>query len=225
MGLYRQAIPYYQHALDIGLEALAADPKESQNRYNVGICYWKLGDTRMAIDQRQALDAYDQALSTLRAMPSKMANRDLPIAIILAESTFPLRQLHREPEARARIAEAKQISGVYRNTAPRSPAMPPEAISRAEADWALATGHPEEAIAVHRAWLESIGYARDRINIDLRDALLVARRYKLLYIACRAAHREKEAEDAREQAQAVLAFWRRNESSRQFVQSFENALF
>jgi tetratricopeptide (TPR) repeat protein/predicted Ser/Thr protein kinase len=225
LGLYREAIPYYQRAIEIGHEALRADPKESQNRYNLGICYWKLGNTLMAIEPQQALDAYDQALSTMRAMPSKMANRDLPIAIILAESTFPLRQLHREPEARARLAEAKQIAEIYKNTGPRSPGMPAEAISRAEADWALASGQPDQAIAIHRAWLERIGYARDRINIDLRDALIVARRYRLLYDAYRAAHREKEAASAREQAHAVLAFWRQNATSRKFVQSFETAMF
>ncbi|HEX4228367.1 MAG TPA: protein kinase [Bryobacteraceae bacterium] len=225
LGLYRQAIPYYRRAIDIGNEALAADPKESQNRYNLGICYWKLGNTLMALDPRQALDAYDRALSTLRAMPAKMANRDLPIAIILAESTFPLRKLHREPEARARLTEAERIQELYKNTAPRSPGMPPEAISRAEADWALASGHSDQAIAIHRAWLERIGYARDRINIDLRDALLVARRYELLYDAYHAAQRNKEAADAREQAHGVLAFWRRNATSRKFVQSFENAMY
>jgi tetratricopeptide (TPR) repeat protein/predicted Ser/Thr protein kinase len=225
LGLYQKAIPYYRRAIEIGHGSLAADPKESQNRYNLGICYWKLGNTLMTIDQRQALDAYDQALSTMRAMPLKMANRDLPIAIILAESTFPLRQLHRETEARARLAEAKLISEAYKNNAPRSPGMPPEAISRAEADWALAAGHPDQAIAIHRAWLDRIGYARDRINIDLRDALIVAWRYELLYDAYRAAHQEKEAANAQEQAHAVLAFWRQNATSRKFVQSFENAMF
>lgn len=224
-GRYREAVPYYRRAIEIGQEALAADPKESQNRYNVGICYWKLGNTLMAIDQRQALNAYDHALLTLRAMPSKMANRDLPIAIILAESTFPLREFHREAEARARLSEAKKIAEAYKNTGARSPGMPAEAISRAEADWALASGHPDQAIAIHQAWLKTIGYARDRINIDLRDALIVERRYKLLSAAYRAAHLDKEAAEAEAHAHAALAFWRQNASSRPFVEAFEKATF
>jgi hypothetical protein len=58
---------------------------------------------------------------------------------------------------------------------------------------ARACRHPDQAIAIHHAWLESIGYARDRLNIDMRDARIVARRYRLLYDTYLTAHREQEA--------------------------------
>jgi len=222
LGRTTEAIRYYERSLSLGREVMTADPKEATIRYNHALAAWRLGDAARQRDPQRALDAYDEAISLLRKTTAKSFSRDVPLIIVLAESTFPLRSLRREQEARRRLQEARRGAEDYSTVAWPASALCNDAISRAEAAWALASGHALEAIALHRAWLQLTETGKPTIaeqaNKDLSSAYLLARRYRLLAEACKAAGQDEMAADAITRRRRLAESWKNRLRGNQFVE-------
>jgi serine/threonine protein kinase len=223
LGRTQEAVQYFEHGLRIGRRVMASDPKETMIRYNHSIGAWRLGDALRNQDATRSLASYDEAIGLLRGMTAKSFSRDVPLVIVLAESTFPLRRLRREIEARQRLQQARQIAEVYRNVAWPASALCNEAISRAEADWALAAGRPLDAVAQHRAWLD-LGESgkpsvADQAANDLSSAFMLIRRYRLLADTLRAAGQETQAAQADSERRKIVESWKKKLAGNQSVEA------
>ncbi len=208
-GNRTEAIRWYERSLDLNRKNLQADPREQQARRNTAHAARMFADVVRHTDPARAAALYDEAIGLLRAMPAKTKARDVELGIVLAESTFPLRTLRRYAEARARLAEASRIAEATADVSPDSPQMPMEAVSRAEADWALASHRPLEAATAHQAWLERLHFGADTVRNDLHSAIVFGIRYELLRDAYRRAGRLDLATQANARRQAILEFWQK----------------
>jgi tetratricopeptide (TPR) repeat protein len=107
-------VPLYERSLRI-LERLAAqDPQDRQTSFDLAARYGKLGDALWQADPKRAMELYDRALATARALVSKQQFGQLHESYLLAISR-PLILLRRTAEARRGLAEllAQPPSSAY----------------------------------------------------------------------------------------------------------------
>jgi hypothetical protein len=116
----------------------------------------------------------------------------------------------REAEARRRLDEAAQIAAGYRKQPVGT--FCEEAISRAEADWALSAGRPAQALALHRAWLDQAGGCKPLKSSEASEIMSTAFQFSLRYClmrdAARAAGLDAEAADAESKRHEIIELWR-----------------
>ena len=220
LGRTREAAEYFERGLRIGRELMASDSKEMMVRYNHSLGAWRLGDVIRPEDPVHALAAYDEAIAVLRAMATRNFSRDMPLMSVLAESTFALRQLGRNEEARQRLREARQIAASYRDPKSAAALLCAEELSRAEAAWALADGRPLEAAALHQQFLAQAEAANPSVfdvKGQLSDAFTVAHRYGLLEAALRAAGQTGQAAEAASHRRELIEMWRKELPSNPLV--------
>jgi tetratricopeptide (TPR) repeat protein len=211
IGQLDEAIAAFERGLAIGREVLASDAKETLARINHALGAWRLGDAIRMRDPARALAVYDEGIAVLRAVPGGNFNRDVALVNILAESTLPLRQLHRDREARERLDEAKQLAAPYRKTPSETSLLVDDPISRAEGDWALASRRPEEAVTWHRTFLnslESLASSGADARKELTTAFVLSRRYGLLAAALVAAGRDADAAAIDAKRRELVQFWK-----------------
>jgi tetratricopeptide (TPR) repeat protein len=211
LGRLDDAIAAFDRGLAIGRAVLASDTKENLARNNHALGAWRLGDAIRTLDPARALALYDEAIAVLRGTPGGNFNRDVPLVNILAESTLPLRQLHRDREARERLDEAKRLAEPYRKTPSLASLLVDDPISRAEADWALALRRPSDAVSWHRTFvtaLESIKEAGADPRTELTSAFVASRRYRLLTEALMAAGQTEEAAAVVAKRDELVQFWK-----------------
>jgi serine/threonine protein kinase len=207
LGNRDEAVRWYQRCHDLNGSLLEADPQENQVRFNMAAMTWKLADIVRGSHPARAIALYDESIALVRAMAPSANQRDAMLGFILAESTFPLRRVRRNAEAAARLAEARRLADTTRALDPASPAMPDEAVVRADADRALAAGRPAQAAAVHEAWLTAHPFAPAKAADDLRGSLIVARHYRLLSDAYQLAGRSEAAAAAEGKRRAIVQLW------------------
>ena len=220
-----EAKSHLEESLRIGRRLMALDANERQVRFNHSVAAWRLGDMLRARDPRAALAAYDEGAALLRPMPAKQFNRDVPLVATLAESTFALRALRREPEVRPRLEEARAICETYRAGPPAVYETCREFLSRAEAAVALAGGRPLDAVAAHRDWLTLTQSAQRAAEVeeDIFAAYQVANRYALLRDALRVAGLKPAADEAGKQHRAIIETWKKKLSAPNDPELFLNS--
>ena len=102
------AVEPIQRAFDIVDQMASKDPSEVSYRDRAGTAGQQLGDILRHSDPVRGLAIYDRALARLREIKSSNKTRRQE-ARIMAHSSYPLRTLHRLPEAKQRIEEAFEI--------------------------------------------------------------------------------------------------------------------
>jgi serine/threonine protein kinase len=221
LGRTDLAIEYFERAGRLGREIMLSNPTENTVRLNQAIADRLFGDIIRAENPVRALAAYDEAIQLLRATTAKNYIRDVPLVRVLAESTFPLRRLKHEKEAAQRLQEARQLAAPYRSKPSDASLECFEALSRAEADWALSSGRPLEAIAIHRSFL-----AEAEAGTGISDAATyftiayrMTRRYRLLAQAAKAAGLESDARQAECKRSEIVEAWKKNVPGRPSVQA------
>jgi hypothetical protein len=129
-------------------------------------------------DPRRAVAVYDHALVRLREVKANVRARRQE-AQILAQSAYPLRRIHRESEAGARIEAALALLRAAKLfPAPTiSIGEEPEAVVRSQADHAAATGRPATALGIYRDLLEKIIASKPDPQNDLSHAHSLSRIY------------------------------------------------
>lgn len=105
MGRYREASGYFDRAYRIMQRHARQNPNDVTSQLMVAAWGAKLARVLRHGDAQRALQIYDEALAFLGAVAN---NRDARRneARVLAESTYPLRQLGRSAEARQRLDAA-----------------------------------------------------------------------------------------------------------------------
>jgi hypothetical protein len=157
-------------------------------------------------DPAAALAVYDRGLMRQREIKvSVKARREE--ARLLVESSYPLRRLHRDREAKDRIDQAFVLLRATKDyPAPRVQlGSDADAALRARANHEAETGESARALATYRELLDKVMAAQPRPESDLGQANGLSR----IYLAMARLHRklanaqEAELEDARR-----LSVWR-----------------
>ncbi len=176
-----EAVEPLQMAFDIVDQMAAKDPNEVSYRDRTGSAGLQLGDILRHTDPTRALAIYDHALLRLREIKDNPKSRRQE-ARLLAHSSYPLRSLHRLPEAKQRIDAAFDIlrrlgedesgvgiiGGEWDNT------------MRASADYESETGHPEQARAILQELHTKLLALHPNPETDLRHAYDMSRLYASL---------------------------------------------
>lgn len=173
------AIVPLREALDL-MEGMARrDSNDYTSRSRLGTAARELANILRHRDPGQSLEVYDLGIQRLGEIRNNLkANRDR--AVLLAASSYPLRQLNRRAEARRRIDEA---IATLRNTKD----YPAESVSldgelfvvlRAQADDEAALGNREQAAALYEELLGKVRASRQGAQADLKDAVHLAQFYE-----------------------------------------------
>jgi serine/threonine protein kinase len=181
LGRSRDALAVLQRGLDIGEELAKIDPIDYMSRRSVATTGLEIANILRHNEPQKALVVYDHALARIREAKTNVSTQ-LTAADLLAGSSYALRWLGRDEDARRRIEEAFQLL----RDAHQYPADAVEPMSRsdhvirAEADDYAETGETAKAIEAYQALLDKLmAWKPDPLN-DLRDATCLSRTWTAL---------------------------------------------
>jgi serine/threonine protein kinase len=208
LGRSREALVNFQDALEIAEDLSKKDPQDYLGRHNVAVFGLEVGNTLRHSDPRQALSVYDHALARIREAKSNTSTqRDE--AELLAGSTYPVRWLGREKEAKQRIARALELlSQAGRYPADRiEPMSDAYDVLRARADDYAATGQTAKAVEGYQQLLGKLmAWNLDPQN-DLRDATCLSRTWTALAALLRRSGRRDETLQLEAQRARLWNHW------------------
>ncbi len=195
LGQPEEAAAAFQQALDLTEGAAAKDPNDSTTRSRLGSVALQLGGVLRERDPARALAVYDQGIARLAEAGNRLeARRDR--ARLLAESSYPLRRLKRQGEAKSRIAAAFALLEGTRDWPAASVHLGSQAYSAlsAAADQEAETGEPRTAVKMYEQLLEKAMAGGPDPFGDLRDTPKVARLYGTLAVLYRRSGDEASAD-------------------------------
>ena len=172
------AVEPLQKAFDLVDQMASRDPNEVSFRDRVGSAGLQLGDILRHTDPAHALAIYDHTLLRLREIKNSAKSRRQE-ARVLAHSSYPLRSLHRLPDAKQRVDAAFEvlrslgeeesgvgiIGGEWDNT------------MRASADYEFEAGHPDRAREILMDLQTKLLALHPNPETDLRHANDMSRLY------------------------------------------------
>jgi tetratricopeptide (TPR) repeat protein len=205
LGRAADAVEPLQNALDLTEEAARQNPEDFTSRSRLSTAARELGSVLRASDPQRALDVYDLGIRRIAEVPTNPSVRRSR-ASLLANSSYPLRALGRNAEARQRIEQAVTVlreMGEY----PAERLTPESAAAvalRAQADYADGVGDPRGAIRIYEQLLQKIAPA-GAAQVDLWSACNLAHTYQRLADLNR---KTGDAERASEMEARRLALWR-----------------
>ncbi len=211
-----QAVEPLQKDFDT-MEALAAsDPNDSTSRDRLGTAGRTLGPILRLTDPSRALAVYDRSVRRLREIPhSVKARRDE--AQLLAGSAGVLRDLHRVPEASARLDEALRLLAEAKDY-PGKPIFPGGQVDmtlRALAEHQSEMGRREVARSTYRDLLTGIFASKPDPENDLRQANDLSHIYQALAGVSPA----EEAKQLMNQRRQLWAGWEKKLPGNRFIES------
>ena len=166
-----EAIAAFQSAIDVTEAIASKDSNDAVSRGRVGTSTRELGNILRWRDPRRALAAYDLGIRRLGEIPNNLkARRDR--ALNLAASSYALRRLHRNAEARQRIADAIAVLKETKDYSAERVGLESEvySVQSALADQMAETGDVRGAIAVYEDLLRRVTAGHPPVFTDLRYA-------------------------------------------------------
>jgi serine/threonine-protein kinase len=218
LGRSRDALAVLQRGLDIGEELAKMDPVDYLSRRSAAIIGLEMGNILRHNEPQKALMVYDHALARLREAKTNVSAQ-LSAADLRAGSSYALRWLGRDEEARRRIQEAFQLL----RDAHQYPADAVEPMSRsdhvirAEADDYAETGQTDKAIAAYRELLDKLMAWKPDLQNDLRDATCISRTWTALANLLRRTGRTEEADRLEVQRTELWNHWKDKLPNAQFL--------
>ena len=214
----RDALAVLQRGLDIGEELAKMDPIDYLSRHSVATIGLEISNILRHSEPQKALMVYDHALARIREAKTNVSTQ-LSAADLLAGSSYALRWLGRDEEARRRIEEAFQLL----RDAHQYPADTVEPMStsdhviRAEADDYAETGQTDKAIAAYRELLDKLMAWKPDPQNDLRDATCISRTWTALANLLRRTGRTEEADRLEVQRTELWNHWKDKLPNAQFL--------
>lgn len=181
LGRSREALASFQEALDIAEDLSKKDPLDYLGRHSVAVFELEVGNSLRHSDPAKALSAYDQALTRIREAKTN-ASTQRAEAELLVGSSYTVRWLGREKEAKQRIARALELL----SQAGRYPTDRIEPMNdvydalRAQADDYAQTGQTAKAIETYQQLLDKMVAWKPNLQSDLRDAICLSRTWTAL---------------------------------------------
>jgi serine/threonine protein kinase len=162
------AIAAFQKAYDLTADAVRKSPRDYTSRSRMATASRALGNKLRATDPARAVQLYDDAAARLAEIPNNVRARR-ETALLLAESSYALRSLHRAPEAARRIDDAL---AVLRETHD----YPAEAV-KLDSEVFIALRARADAEHSYGELIDRVLAARPDWQNDLRDASRLADLY------------------------------------------------
>jgi serine/threonine protein kinase len=218
LGRSQEALSEFQKALDIAEDLAKKDADDYLGRHNVADASLEIGNILRHSNPQDALAVYDHALVRIREAKSSVSTqRDE--ADLLAASSYAVRWLGRDEEARQRIARASELL----NQAGRYPVDKVEPMSatydamRASADDYAETGQTDKAIVAYQELLDKLMAWKPDPQYDLRDATCISRTWTALASLLRRSGRTEEAERLEAQRTELWNRWSGKLPNAQFL--------
>jgi serine/threonine protein kinase len=218
LGRTRDALADWQRALDTA-EALAKiDSVDYLSRHYVAEIGLDIGNLLRHSQPQEALAVYDHALARIREATTNVSTQ-LSAADLLAASSYPLRWLGQEKEARRRIDKAVQLLHEAHQYSPSAvePMSRPDHVMRAAADDYAETGQIPKAIAAYQQLLDKLMAWKPDLDNDLRDATCISRTWTALANLLRRAGRSDEATQLEKQRTELWDHWNGKLPNAQFL--------
>jgi serine/threonine protein kinase len=216
----REAAPVFRQALKIADELATKDPDDKNGHLLTSALSRHLGGILRYTDPQSALSVYDPSIRSLH----EVRNRNVAIlreeAKLLASSSYALRALHRESDARQRIDEAFEIlskTGDY-PAAKIELASEADLALRALADHYAAIGGPGEAAGTYRDLLAKVNESNPDPENDLRNAVYMSSAYAALARVLRQDHRAQEAANWEAERRKLWEHWNTKLPGNAFIQ-------
>jgi tetratricopeptide (TPR) repeat protein len=218
LGRSRDALTVLQRGLDIGDELAKMDPVDYLSRHSVATIGLEIGNILRHSDPQKALTVYDHALVRIREAKTNVSAQ-LSAADLLAGSSYPLRWIGREKEAKQRIDEAFQLlHDAHQDPADAvEPMSESDHVMRAAADDYVETGQTDKAIAAYRKLLDKLMAWNPDPQNDLRDATCISRTWTALANLLRRTGRTEEADRLDVQRTELWDHWNDKLPNAQFL--------
>ena len=208
----------FREAFTLTEDAAKRDPNDSTSRSRVGTSSRELGDVLRWRQPEEALAVYDVGLSRLSEIRNNVrAQRDK--ALILANSSYALRNLKRHRESERRLSEAVAILTETKDyPAERIPFDGPLfAVLQASADHHAATGDHSRSLRESEALLGKVLASQPDVQNDLREAYGLSMLYENLAERQRAMGATALADDSDAKRGAIWNQWNNKLPQNPFV--------
>ena len=208
LGRSRDALAALQEGQDIGEELAKMDPIDYLSRRSVATIGLEIGNILRHTDPEKALAIYDHALARIREAKTNISTQ-LCAADLLAGSSYTLRWLGRDLEAKQRIEEAFEfLRETHQYPAETvEPMGRADHVMRAEADDYAETGQTAKAVATYQELLDKLMAWKPDLRNDLRDAICISRTWTALATLLRRNGRIDEADRLEAQRTDLWNHW------------------
>jgi tRNA A-37 threonylcarbamoyl transferase component Bud32/tetratricopeptide (TPR) repeat protein len=213
-----EAMAAFQRALDMTEEAARKNPNDQVSRGRVATSARELGNILRHRDPERALSVYDLASRRLGEIKNNLKSRR-DQALVLANSSYALRRLHRLSEARQRIDAAFAILKETKDYPTERIALDSEVHTalRALADHQAEEGQTQRAIATYEQLLDKVLASKPEPLTDLRDAAKLSRLYEASAGLYRRAGQNGRAESMETRRLELWRHWDRKLPNNVFV--------
>jgi tetratricopeptide (TPR) repeat protein len=189
------------------MEAEAArDPRDQNARDRLAICSRELAELLEEQHPQQSLAIFDAGVERLREVKNNLRARRME-AYAVAESSYPLRRLHRLPEALRRIEAAFDLLREIKDYPAQTIRPDSEVVValRAQADYESQAGDRRRAATIYERLFDAMMSAKPDPLADLGDASKVSMMY---YYMAGVYRRAGDAGKAGEMDAKRLQLWR-----------------
>lgn len=214
-----EAIRDLQSSVDLAEEVARKDPRDATSRIRVGGNATDLGDMLRHKDPQRALEVYDLAIRRLGEVPNDTRSRE-DLAKALANSSYPLRALHRTADAKERIDRAFAIlkeTKDYPAERVQLDNTPVCSALSALADYYSDQGDPGRGLQTYQSLLDKIMPTKPDVLLDLGDALRLSRLYEAMEQLDGGTGKTADAEGMRERRVNLWSEWDRKLPHNDFV--------
>jgi len=216
----QDAAAVFRQALDIENELAKKDPEDNNQLQMIGEIGRRLGDVLRHTDPLSALGVYNACISSVRGARNTNIATSRVLAALLASSSYALRALHREDDAKQRIDQAFEMlqkNGDY-PAAKIELASDTDVAVRALADYYAASGQPAKAAESYLDLLAKVNESKPDPENDLSNAVHLSNAYAALAGILRQAHRAGEATSWEEARRKLWEHWDSKLPNNAFIQ-------
>ncbi|HEV2349072.1 MAG TPA: protein kinase [Terriglobia bacterium] len=212
------AIEPLQKAFDMAEDLARKASGDAVSRARVVNSGNVLGNILRQQDPQRALAVYDLALGRAGEVRNSLPMRR-DQALLLANSSYPLRRMHRTLEAKHRIDAALAILTQTKDYPSKRIKLDSDAyvVSLALADYEADEGAPRQASQLYEQLLDEVMAANPQPLSDLRDAPRLSRLYEALARLYRRTGNPSKAEEIESRRVQLWREWDRKLPHNQFV--------
>jgi serine/threonine-protein kinase len=218
LGRPAEAVEPLQKTFRMMEQLAQRDPREATSRTRMATAGNALGNMLRQQSPRDALAIYDQSLDRIREVQSSLPEMRSQ-ALLLANSSYALRSLHRSAEAKRRIAMAFDLLEKANDLPAKQIKIDSAAyvVSCAQADYEGENGYPDRAVELYERLLSQVTAANPDGTVDLWDAPRLSRIYEALDRLYRRTGKTAEAESTHARRLELWNEWDRKLPNNDFV--------
>ncbi|MBL8233638.1 MAG: serine/threonine protein kinase [Bryobacterales bacterium] len=174
----KAAVQHFQNSLTLLRRFMREDPNDNDVRVDFAMGGVKLARILTNSDPQAALALFDEVYQTMYNAPKNAGRRKDYLTRAGAGSTYALRKLGRNAEAKARIQRVREEvwGGQDYAKTPFGPTGAQESLMRAEADQKESEGRLNDATALYRKMVECILKSDFQPRSDLTDGFNLSAR-------------------------------------------------